>query len=137
MPLPADPLAAEAAPPPPAPVARAPVFTPRLEESSEPTEEWMLSYADMVTLLLTMFIALLLNARFDKPEPGKIGLHPGANIIENLLQLRIETPYDGDTAMALAVSRQAGSLYGQPDSTLAVVKDNDLDHIRARERWRV
>lgn len=35
--------------------------------------------------------------------------------------------------MALAVSRQAGSLYTQPDSTLAVVKDNDLDRIRARE----
>ncbi|MHB1206314.1 MAG: OmpA family protein [Rhodospirillaceae bacterium] len=113
---------------------RATPFVPRLEEGGgEPAEEWLLSYADMVTLLLTMFIALLLNARFDKPEAGKIGLHTGANIVENLLQLRIETPYEGDAAMGLAVSRQAGSLYAQPDSTLAVVKDNDLDRIRARE----
>jgi chemotaxis protein MotB len=35
--------------------------------------------------------------------------------------------------MGQAVTRRAGSLYAQPESTLAVVKDNDLDRIRARE----
>jgi chemotaxis protein MotB len=41
-----------------------------LDEVEHPTEEWMLSYSDMVTLLLTMFIALLLNADFTRTSHG-------------------------------------------------------------------
>lgn len=52
-------------------------FIPRLEGDDIPTEEWMLSYSDMVTLLLSMFVALLLNARFDLPVTERAGYGAG------------------------------------------------------------
>lgn len=117
-----------------APAAPRPTaFVPQLEGGGEPAEEWLLSYADMVTLLLTMFIALLLNARFDPPVPGEIGFRKGADIVENLLQLRVETPYEGEQAAGLGVPRLPAPLYTPPDSAIAVVKNNDLDRIRERE----
>lgn len=70
------PEAPEVSPPATAPAGTAktpPRFVPRLEGDEAPVEEWMLSYSDMVTLLLTMFVALLLNARYDLPTPDRAG----------------------------------------------------------------
>lgn len=155
-------------------------FMPRLEGDETPAEEWMLSYADMVTLLLTMFVALLLNVRFDLPpservsfgrdgktataeasDGGGSGLPGGTangggagagagadgggaktgggsgvggrSFFETIFQLRVETPYGGEQAIGLTVPALPGPLYTQPDATLAMVKDNDLERIRRRE----
>lgn len=55
------------------PQKAAPRFAPRLEGEEPPPDEWTLGYADMVTLLLTMFVALLLNARYDLPASDRAG----------------------------------------------------------------
>lgn len=146
-------------------------FVPRLEGDEAPAEEWTLSYADIVTLLLTMFVALLLNVHFDLPSSeragyGREGSGPasgtsggdgsglsggtangsgsgagagngggtgGRNFFETLFQLRVETPYGGEQAIGLTVPTLPGPIYTQPDATLAMVKENDLERIRQRE----
>lgn len=96
-------------------------------------DEWLLSYADMVTLLLTMFIALLLNARFDVPfapdEP--VGLR---QFIEQLLQIRVSSPYlEGETFTIVGPQASLPSLPEAPGTALAVVKNEDFERIRERE----
>lgn len=111
------------------------VFVPAPPSDGAPSmEEWLLSYSDMVTLLLIMFVGLLLNAHFDKQEPGEESIGP-RRIIENLLQIRVFSPYaEGDsftiTGPQDAVPAKASD--GQQGS-LAVVKDEDLERIRRRE----
>ena len=105
------------------------------ELTANSTEEWFLSYADMVTLLLTMFVALLLNAHFEKPGGQSEGAGNGARgVIENLLQLNVESPYMDGGGYTITGTRDVVSVTPpDPGTALAVVKDDDLDRIRARE----
>jgi chemotaxis protein MotB len=96
-------------------------------------EEWLLSYADMVTLLLTVFIALLLNANFEKPGTGA---EPGGprRIFENLLQLRAASPYqEGEAFVAAGTPDWATASAAAEGGTLAILKEEDLERIRRRE----
>lgn len=87
----------------------------------------------MVTLLLTMFIALLLNARFDRPaapdEP--VGLR---RFFEQLLQIRVASPYvEGETFTVVGPQQALPALPEAPGTALAVVKNEDFERIRQRE----
>ena len=107
------------------------------QDNSATTDEWLLSYSDMVTLLLTMFVALLLNARFDgsKPDNGGDGAGHGARqMIEQLFQLHVASPYNDEQGFTIT-SAQGTTPVATPDqgAAIAVVKDEDLERIRQRE----
>jgi len=106
-------------------------FTPTPPSDNAPSlDEWLVSYSDMVTLLLTMFVGLLLNAHFDKKEPDEESIGP-RRIIENLLQIRVVSPYaEGDS---FTISGPQEAVPAQTPGTLAVVKDEDLERISRRE----
>jgi len=109
-------------------------FQPRAPgtEDSAP-DGWSLSYADMVTLLLTMFVSLLLNASFDKTKPREDVAWP-RQVIENLLRLRVVSPYsEQDGFMISGLQEAVPNLPAGAGAALAVVKDEDLERIRRRE----
>jgi len=97
-------------------------------------DEWLLSYADMVTLLLIMFVALLLNAQFDKPHSDKENKAP-LQIIEKLFRLQVASPYGGEEQNYIITGTQGAQPALAPDqgAALAIVKDEDLERIRQRE----
>lgn len=101
-------------------------------DNSATLDEWLLSYSDMVTLLLTMFVALLLNAHFGKGGPG--GGSP-RQIIEQLFQLHIASPYNDDQGGYTFTSAEGTTPLVAPEqgAALAVVKDEDFARIRQRE----
>ena len=126
-------------------------FVPRLPESDGvPLEEWMLSYSDMVTLLLTMFVALLLTANFDPPQKGQGpggkqaggqeagGQNGGGRpsgiqgLLSDLLQLRAMSPYaadEGYVAVAIGESKPETVANEKP----AVIKELDFERIQQRQ----
>ncbi len=114
-------------------------FTPSLPGDPAPAQdEWLLSYADMSTLLLTVFVGLLLTATFaPSPDPGLVGRAGGRGageasapgtpaaekgaattegaagarrFIEGLLQLPVVSPYDGGQAVGLTVTPGASGI---------------------------
>jgi len=110
-------------------------FVPTPPPDNAPSlDEWLLSYSDMVTLLLTMFVGLLLNAHFDKKVPGEESIGP-RRIIENLLQIRVISPYSEGDSFTITGPQEAvpAQTEGGQTGTLAVVKDEDLERIRQRE----
>jgi len=109
-------------------------FMPRLPVTpNNSPDEWLLSYADMVTLLLIMFVALLLNARFDTPEAGEE--QAPIQIIEKLFRLQVATPYGaGDQDYVITATQgEQPALAPDQGAALAIVKDEDLERIRQRE----
>lgn len=126
-------------------------YAPELpQDNSMQQDEWLLSYADMATLLLTMFVALLLNANFDKtgngpgggsgtaqsaaPGPAAGAAEAAQRFIENLFQIQVVSPYEGGEVYTITSSKDAAPVMA-PDqgAALAVVKDEDLERIRLRE----
>ncbi len=138
-------------------------YMPRLPRSTEPeADEWLLSYADMATLLLTLFVALLLNASFEKAAPSNpIGGRSGSaaataeraetgagqgsgegqgagegarGFLGSILQFQVVSPYVDGEAYSVTAGKDAPPLV-PPDAgaELAVVKDADLERIRRRE----
>lgn len=115
-------------------------FVPQLpKDNGAKFDDWLLSYADMVTLLLIVFVALLLNAHFGNPGAGP-GEGPGAGttsprqMIEQLFQLRVASPYGDDQTYTITTTHDASpALAPEQGAALAVVKDEDLDRIRQRE----
>lgn len=114
--------------------SRRKAFVPRAPGEVVPSmDEWLLSYSDMVTLLLTMFIALLLTANFDKTKPSAASEGP-RHVIENLLQLRVASPYlDGQSFTITGSQDDMPTMPDNQGTALAVVKDADLERIRQRE----
>jgi chemotaxis protein MotB len=110
-------------------------YLPRLPTAPNASlDEWLLSYADMVTLLLIMFVALLLNARFDKPQSDKDNKAP-LQIIEKLFRLQVASPYGSEDQNYIITGTQSEQPALAPDqgAALAIVKDEDLERIRQRE----
>lgn len=140
-PVPADPVAVSPAPAiAAAKTARRAAFQPALpEDNSTQQDEWLLSYSDMATLLLTMFVSLLLTANFEKPGPGgqSSGGVEGEGVrrfMENFLQVQVVSPYEGGEVYTITSSTDAAPVLA-PDqgAAIAVVKDEDLERIRRRE----
>lgn len=118
---------------PTAPRRHAPFVPLTPQDNSATTDEWLLSYSDMVTLLLTMFVALLLNAHFDKPKPGAEGGGP-RQMIEQLFQLHVASPYTDEQGYTITSARGTTPVVApNQGAALAVVKDEDLERIRQRE----
>jgi len=109
-------------------------FVPQLpQDNGAALDEWLLSYADMVTLLLTMFVALLLNAHFDEAKPGGQGAGP-RQMIEQLFQLHVASPYNDEQGYTITTTRgTTPELAPDQGAAIAVVKDEDLERIRRRE----
>jgi len=119
-------------------------FSSRSKSDSEtPLEEWALSYSDMVTLLLTMFIALSLIASSEE-RPGKGGGQGGEaaagaetgsggmrGIVENLLRMRIASPYDDEVGFTTVEVNDTET--PSPGADLAVIKAEDLARIEQRQ----
>ena len=148
MPLPEDsaepatqPAGGQHTPPPRTP------FTPRLPGRSDGTDDWLVSYADMATLLLTMFIALLIHASFEGPGDRagkgggagagsalqKTGPEGPRDLLEYLLQYRVNSPYGENPAVGAGAS-PVRQLSSEPGNTaLAVLRDDDFERIRLRE----
>jgi len=129
-------------------------FAPRPADDGIPTEEWMLSYSDMVTLLLTLFVALLIAADYGNSTGGTGGAGgvrgtggaggPEAaggtgsehsrgirGVLEELLQMRAISPYaeaEGFTAVAVSDAKPT-----TPDQQTAVIKTEDLARIERRQ----
>lgn len=115
--------------------ARRVAYLPRLPETPTTTlDEWLLSYADMVTLLLIMFIALLLNARFDTPQSDRDNKAP-LQIIEKLFRLPVASPYGSELQNYIITTSPTDqpALAPNQGAALAIVKDEDLERIRLRE----
>lgn len=113
-------------------------FVPRIPGDHAPSmDEWLLSYSDMVTLLLTMFVALLLNARFDGSKPGIEGggFGPGSGrMIERLFSRPVTSPYDDELDYPITSVQGTVSLAAPGrGAAVAIVKDEDLERIRRRE----
>lgn len=110
-------------------------YLPRLPEAPTASfDEWLTSYADMVTLLLIMFVALLLNARFDTPQADMENKGP-LQIIERLFRLPVASPYGGEQQNYIITTSPTEQPALAPDqgAALAIVKDEDLERIRLRE----
>jgi chemotaxis protein MotB len=128
-------------------------FVPRAQGGeSVLREEWMLSYSDMVTLLLTMFVALSLVVSYDeRPGPGggtggqpQAGEGPGQRsgggsgggmrgLIENLLQVRLASPYDESAAFTTVEVNDAKIDKSTENQELAIIKSQDLARITQRQ----
>lgn len=100
-------------------------------EPNTNTDEWLLTYGDMVTLLLTLFVLLVLNASFDKGKYSQPGSGP-AGIFAALSNLRIESPY-ADLQIASDDEGRQVSLNMPADQSLALLKDSDIELIERRE----
>jgi len=129
---------------------RRPTYVPQPPRTNEATpDEWLLSYADMTTLLLTMFVALLLNASFEKvvppsprggpaisePDSGAgAGAGDGARrFLESVLKLQVVSPYAEGETYTISTDRNAAPVVAPEGAELAVVKATDLERIRQRE----
>lgn len=103
-------------------------------DTRDTSDDWVTSYADMATLLLTLFVTLLLNTSTTEPGGPAGSTGQGArSIIEDLLNIRISSPYlDGEVCSACAAGDvQINSSDG---ASVAIVKNEDLERIRTRER---
>ncbi len=127
------------APPPAVPLrprrARRPRFWGTPPGDDGVVDVWLMSYADMVTLLMTAFVILVLLAgpagtRGDN-GPDKVDGIRG--FLNNIFELRAMSPY-GDESDYLVVGREGGvgALTPEQRAGLAVVKRQDLDQIQRR-----
>jgi len=108
-------------------------FIPRApQDNGVPLEEWMVSYSDMVTLLLTMFVALLLTAQSGQSDAGankdKRGIR---GVIENLLQIHINYPYGDESGYGANVLNLPNS--PPAGQQVALIRDADLVRIQQRQ----
>jgi len=107
-------------------------FTLPKADTAIATEDWLITYADMVTLLLTMFVVLVLSASFDKASG-----QPAGSVLRGVLQaiteLRVDSPYE--ESLTLEPGKQEGEQVAViPQGTsLTIVKDEDFDLIEQRE----
>jgi len=113
---------------------RRPSFVPLPPQDNGTTlDEWLLSYSDMVTLLLIMFVSLLLSASFDKPQAGDGSGEP-RRIIEQLFQVHVASPYNDEQGYTITSTKGAEPMVAPGQgAAIAVVKDEDLERIRRRE----
>lgn len=101
-----------------------------------PIDFWLMSYADMVTLLMTVFIILVLMAgSTSSGTSNDNGAFSGARgFLENLFQLRAMSAYsDENDYVVVARAGQGDGLTPEQRGALAVVKNQDLEHIQWRE----
>src|SRR4051812_4416708 len=82
----------------------------RQHESEEPTEDWLISYADMVTLLMAFFLAMLSISHVDAGlfEQMKKGLRTDLGKDKDVKTPLGEIKHDLDSL--LAKERAAGSV---------------------------
>jgi len=131
---------------PPAPLPVTPLsptsqrrYVPKPPEDGGEQDEWLLSYADMVSLLLIMFISLLLNANYEKAGEGPgtgDGEGGGASrFLQELFQIQVISPYEGgETYTITGANDSPSAVTPESGAALAVVKETDLDRIRQREQ---
>lgn len=63
-------------------------------EPATSTDEWLLTYGDMVTLLLTLFVLLVLTASFDKKKYAEEGQDAALRgVFSAVSEFRMESPY--------------------------------------------
>ncbi|MGE3335230.1 MAG: OmpA family protein [Rhodospirillaceae bacterium] len=96
---------------------------------------WLMSYADMVTLLMTVFVVLVLLAGTSKPEAnGGPGKYEGIRgFLNNIFELRAMSPYsdEGDYVVVGLEGNKTG-LTPERRAGLSVIKRQDLDRIQRR-----
>lgn len=94
-----------------------------------------MSYADMVTLLMTVFVILVLLAGTSKPEAnGGPGTYEGIRgFLNNIFELRAMSPYS-DESDYVVVGREGNMAALTPEQRtgLSVIKKQDLEHIQRR-----
>lgn len=96
---------------------------------------WLMSYADMVTLLMTVFVILVLLAGTSKPEAnGGPGTYDGIRgFLNNIFELRAMSPYaDENDYVIVGLEGQKTGLSAEQRSGLSVIKRQDLERIRLR-----
>ncbi len=104
-----------------------------------PIDFWLMSYADMVTLLMTVFIILVLMAGMKSSgNPGRPGVDEGVNgargFLNNIFELRAMSPYADENGYVMVGREGAtGALTPEQRKSLAVIKAEDLERIRWRQ----
>lgn len=121
-------------PPPPRRLKRQRFWgTPPADDGA--VDSWLMSYADMVTLLMTAFVILVLLAApaGNKGDDGPDKASGIRGFLNNIFELRAMSPY-ADENDYLVVGREGavGALTPEQRAGLAVVKKQDLDRIRRR-----
>ena len=99
---------------------------------------WLMSYADMVTLLMTVFVILVLMATVAGKGAGEGegdgGFSGARGFLFNMFDLQAVSPYSEDSDFVV-VAREGNHARLTPEqlSALAVIKTMDLDRIRKRQ----
>jgi chemotaxis protein MotB len=118
----------------PKPMRRKPIVVAR--QSYEPTtstDEWLLTYGDMVTLLLTLFVLLVLTATYDPGKGEGKGEQPLlSGIFTAVSQFRVESPY-ADDILARTDGEEVTATLPQGTS-VTVLKEADMELIERREQ---
>lgn len=95
---------------------------------------WLMSYADMVTLLMTVFVILVLLAGANRQSDGGGGKYDGVRgFLNNIFELRAMSPYADDSDFVM-VGREGNMAALTPEQRagLAVIKKQDLAQIQRR-----
>jgi chemotaxis protein MotB len=123
--------------PPQAAARRAAAVPPPRPLSFEPatsTDEWLLTYGDMVTLLLTLFVLLVLTATYDTGKFERDGTDATLRgIFASIAEFRVDTPYADEVAVDPSDDPDEKVVRVPGGASLTLLKDADLALIERRE----
>lgn len=85
---------------------------PTVDAHAEASEDWLMSYADFVTVLMGFFVLLF---ALSDPDPGKFE-EVSKGITENLTSKQVQTPFRDLRTELNSVATEAGSQVGMVQS---------------------
>jgi chemotaxis protein MotB len=105
----------------------------RTYEPTISTDEWLLTYGDMVTLLLTLFVLLVLTATYDQGKGQTTSDQPLlSGIFAAVSEFRVESPYADDILASVDGDEVTATL--PKGTSMTVLNDADMELIERREQ---